>query len=232
MWNVRQLPELSEDFARQQRSFPSPFEAFEAGIVAVGVEPTIENLFEAYSFGIFPWPHEDYPLLWFCPDRRGVLEFKDFHIPDRLKRDLRRSQFTYSWNQNFRQVIESCKTIERPSEGGTWITDELVEAYVSFHQAGYAHSIEVWSENELAGGLYGVCVGGVFSAESMFFKKSPASKAALVHCVQSLQQLGHKWMDIQMVSSVSRQFGGKYISRKEFLQRLKSLNRSPHGAPL
>lgn len=196
----------------------------EAGIVAVGEEPSIENLYEAYSFGIFPWPHEDYPLLWFCPDPRGVLDFSDFHVPRSAKKSLSRTDFSFTWNRSFKEVMENCRDVIRTSESGTWITDDLIEAYTDFHREGYAHSVEVWLDGELVGGLYGVCVGGAFSAESMFFKVSPASKAALVFCVESLQEKGLRWMDLQMVSSVSQSFGAKYISKSHFLKRLPAFN--------
>lgn len=226
MWDVRQLRGLinifKEDFKPQRSVFPSPKNSLEAGIIAVGVPPTVENLYEAYSYGIFPWPHEGYPLLWFSPDQRGVLDFKDFHIPERLQRELKKKKFKFTWNHSFEEVMQNCKNSERKAEAGTWITDELIRAYLKFHHQGYAHSIEVWKDEQLVGGLYGVCVGGLFSAESMYFKVSPASKAALIFCVESLKSAGHHWMDIQMVSSVSKQFGGKYISKADFLKRLKT----------
>lgn len=214
--------ELKEDFKKQREIFSSPVHTLEAGIVAVGESPSIENLYEAYSFGIFPWPHENYPLLWFCPDPRGVLDFSDFHIPRSTKKDISRMDFSFSWNRSFKEVMENCRDVVRTSESGTWITDELVEAYTEFHREGYAHSVEVWLDRELVGGLYGVCVGKVFSAESMFFKVSPASKASLIFCVESLRERGLHWMDLQMVSSVSKSFGAKYISKRDFLKRLPS----------
>lgn len=215
------MPELKSDFKSRREIFPSPLHTLEAGIIALGIPATVETLFEAYSFGIFPWPHEEMPLLWFCPDQRGVLDFDDFHISKRLKRDLRAHAFEYSWNRDFEGVMGNCQSAVRASESGTWITDELIKAYTDFHLAGYAHSIEVWREDEMVGGLYGVCVGGVFSAESMFFKVSPASKAALIFCVESLKEKGLEWIDVQMVSSLSRQFGAKYIRKADFLNRIK-----------
>lgn len=212
--------ELKSDFKNQREIFPSPLYTLEAGIIALGIPATVETLYEAYSFGIFPWPHEDMPLLWFCPDQRGVLDFSEFHTPRRLKRELSRHEFGYSWNQDFEMVMRRCQTAVRANEAGTWITDELIEAYIEFHKAGYAHSVEVWQDGKLVGGLYGVCVGGVFSAESMFFNVSPASKAALIFCVESLKAKGLKWIDVQMVSSLSRQFGAKYISKSDFLKRV------------
>ena len=211
----------------ERRIFPSPLDSLEGGIVAVGLRPTVANLLEAYSFGIFPWPQEGLPLLWFSPDERGILDFSEFHIPKKLKRDLKKLNFTYSWDRDFEGVMRGCQQALRKGESGTWITDSLLKAYVAFHRAGYAHSIEVWEKGSLVGGLYGVFVGGVFSAESMFFKVSPASKAALVFLVEDLKSKGLTWVDVQMVSSVSRQFGGKYVSKREFLKRMKQSQRNP-----
>jgi leucyl/phenylalanyl-tRNA--protein transferase len=212
---------VSELYALKRKTFPSPLYTLDAGIVAVSVTPTVENLLEAYSFGIFPWPHEGMPLLWFCPDQRGVLDFSEFHVSKKLRKELRKAAFTYSWDRNFSQVMRGCQQAARAGESGTWITDELIEAYERFHAAGYAHSVEVWQGADLVGGLYGVYVAGVFSAESMFFKVSPASKAAVVFCVEFLKGEGLEWMDVQMVSAVSKQFGAKYISKNDFLRRLE-----------
>ncbi|NCN40719.1 leucyl/phenylalanyl-tRNA--protein transferase [bacterium] len=214
-------------FVSERRIFPSPLDSLEGGIVAVGLRPTVANLLEAYSFGIFPWPQEGLPLLWFSPDERGILDFSEFHIPKKLKKDLKKTNFTYSWDKDFEAVMKGCQQALRKGEGGTWITDSLLKAYVAFHRAGYAHSVEVWERDSLVGGIYGVYVGGVFSAESMFFKVSPASKAALVFLVEDLREKGLTWMDVQMVSSVSRQFGGKYVSKREFLKKMKQSQRKP-----
>tara|TARA_Y100001935_G_scaffold252439_1_gene256354 strand:+ start:3162 stop:3842 length:681 start_codon:yes stop_codon:yes gene_type:complete len=219
------LPKLTH--IKERRIFPSPLDSLEGGIVAVGLEPTVSHLLEAYSFGIFPWPHEGMPLLWFSPDERGVLDFNEFHISRSLQKELSKNSFTCTWDQNFEGVIRGCQTMARKNEQGTWITDKLLKAYVDFHKAGYAHSVEVWREEELVGGVYGVYVGGVFSAESMFFKVSPASKVALVYLVQSLEEKGLKWIDLQMVSTVSKQFGGKYISKRDFLRRLRDAQKNP-----
>lgn len=220
------MPELKRDFKDHREIFPSPLYTLEAGIIALGIPANTETLYEAYSFGIFPWPHEEMPLLWFCPDQRGVLDFDEFHVSRRLKRELRHHDFSYTWNTDFEAVMKGCQSAIRTGESGTWITDELLEAYTAFHQAGYAHSVEVWLEEKLVGGLYGVCVGGVFSAESMFFKVSPASKAALIFCVESLRAEGLKWIDVQMVSTLSRQFGARYVSKGDFLKRINQQHKA------
>lgn len=209
-------------FAEELRTFPSPKLALDEGIVDLSDDLRVERLLEAYSFGIFPWPHEDLPTLWFCPEKRGILEFKEFRVPRSLAKDLKKMAFTHTFNRDFNTVLESCALVPRPHQSGTWITKKLIRAYQDFHRAGYAHSIEVWEGAELVGGLYGVYVAGVFCGESMFFKKTGASKYALVKMVEFLSAQGVEWMDIQMVTPLMEQFGGKYISRNEFLRRLES----------
>jgi leucyl/phenylalanyl-tRNA--protein transferase len=208
-------------FATELRTFPNPKLALDEGIIDLSDDLRVDRLLEAYSFGIFPWPHEDLPTLWYCPEQRGILEFNDFRIPRSLQKTLKRTTFTYTFNKAFDQVLENCAFVPRPHQRGTWITKKLMRAYRDFHEAGYAHSMEVWEGAELAGGLYGVYVAGVFCGESMFFKKSGASKFALVKTVEFLRSKGLEWMDIQMVTPLMEQFGGKYVSRNEFLRRLE-----------
>ena len=180
------------------------------------------NILElAYSQGIFPWPHEGLPLLWFCPPMRGVLFFKEFKIPKSTKKVLRKKTFELTLNREFGQVIENCAKVSRGDGKGTWILPEMIDAYKELHQKGKAISVEAWSEGKLTGGLYGVLVKGVFSGESLFFKKSEASKACLVYLVEFLKSRGHQWIDIQMVTSVTEQFGGRLIPRKTFLNLLR-----------
>ena len=209
-------------FATELRTFPNPKLALDEGIIDLSDDLRVERLLEAYSFGIFPWPHEDLPTLWYCPEKRGILEFKDFRVPRSLAKDLKKTPFTHTFNRDFNSVLENCAFAPRPHQRGTWITKKLIRAYQDFHEAGYAHSIEVWDGAELVGGLYGVYVGGVFCGESMFFKKTGASKYALVKMVEYLASQGIEWMDIQMVTPLTEQFGGKYISRNEFLRRLEN----------
>ncbi len=208
-------------FATELRSFPNPKLALDEGIIDLSDDLRVERLLEAYSFGIFPWPHEDLPTLWYCPDQRGVLEFKDFHIPQSFQKFLKKTTFRHTFDRCFNEVLENCAFVARPHQRGTWITKKLMRAYRDFHKAGYAHSIEVWDGEELVGGLYGVYVGGLFCGESMFFKKTGASKFALVKMVEYLRSQGLEWMDIQMVTPLTEQFGGKYIARNEFLRRLE-----------
>lgn len=212
-------------FVPELRSFPDPRMTLDEGILDISDDLRVERLLEAYSFGIFPWPHEDLPTLWYCPLERGVLDFADFQTPQSLKKLLRKTQWTFTMNGAFDQVLEACAAAPRPNQKGTWITNKLVKAYRDFHQAGYAHSIEVWDGGELIGGLYGVYVGGVFCGESMFFRKSNASKFALVKLIDFLREQGFTWMDIQMVTPLMKMLGGKYIPRERFLTRLEKAKR-------
>jgi leucyl/phenylalanyl-tRNA--protein transferase len=208
-------------FAAQRLTFADPRLTMDEGILDMSDDLRVERLLEAYSFGIFPWPHQDLPTLWFCPVARGVLDFKEFHMPHSLEKTLNKNRFRYTFDRSFDTVIEACAKVPRPAQGGTWITERLLKAYKAFHRAGYAHSLEVWEGDELAGGLYGVYVAGVFCGESMFYLKPNASKAALVHLVEFLKSKGLLWIDIQMVTPAMEHFGGKYISRNDFLIRLE-----------
>jgi len=201
--------------------FPNPRQANADGLVAVGGNLQIETLVQAYRQGIFPWPHDNYPLLWFCPDPRGVLDFKDLHIPRSLERWSRQHpNWRYTHNQAFLRVIQNCARQPRPGQDGTWINPQIVEAYQKLFQAGFAHSWECWEQDELIGGIYGVDVDGHFSGESMFHTRSNASKMCFWRMVLTLQSWGRTWCDIQMLTSVTQAMGGKMISRDEFLDRL------------
>lgn len=202
--------------------FPHPESAAPNGILAVGGDLKVETLVDAYSRGIFPWPQEGTPLLWFSPPERGVLIFDHFRIPKSVQRLVKKNDFKITFNTSFKDVIENCSKIPRDHESGTWILPSMIEAYVKLHSLGYALSIEAWKNEELVGGLYGVLIKGVFSGESMFFKESGASKLCLIHLVEHLKSQGHEWMDIQMVTPVLELFGGEYISRQNFLNMLSN----------
>jgi leucyl/phenylalanyl-tRNA--protein transferase len=201
--------------------FPAPHLASEEGVIAVGGTMTVENLIEAYSKGIFPWPHQGFPLLWFCPHERGIIRFEKFKAPKSLLKFSKKTKWQASWDKSFLEVIQFCAQVPRTGQTGTWITSELEKAYLKFHHAGFAHSLEVWEDGELIGGIYGVFVKNVFSAESMFFKRSNASKFALLKLVEKLKNAGVEWMDVQMLTSISETFGGEYISQNYFLELLK-----------
>ena len=191
-------------------------------IIAFGGEMTTENLKRAYRSGIFPWHIGGLPLPWFCPEQRAVLEFDELHIPKSLRKEYQKTTFKFSIDRAFRTVIEHCAKAKRNRESGTWITPEFIESYTKFHEAGDAHSVEVWDENgELVGGLYGVDMGGVFGGESMFHLRSNTSKFALLHLIEHLKTRGATWIDIQVMTPHFEILGAKEIGRNEFLYRLE-----------
>ncbi|MFZ3231878.1 MAG: leucyl/phenylalanyl-tRNA--protein transferase [Pseudobdellovibrio sp.] len=202
--------------------FPNPRSDTVEGVIAVGEKLIPENLIEAYSNGIFPWPHKGYPMLWFCPDERGIIDFCEVAPPKSFKKWYRknRNSFTITINKNFIEVISHCKKQKRPGQDGTWITNQIEKAYCQLHEQGYALSLEVWLGEELVGGIYGVKSKTYFSCESMFFKVSNASKMALYELILYLKSQGQSWMDIQMVTEVSGSFGGKLILKELFLDRI------------
>ena len=160
-------------------------------------------------------------MLWFSPEKRGVIDFSDLHVSRSLEKEQKRQEYTFTLDKNFEQVIEACQSQPRKNQQGTWIVPELKNAYVKFHEAGYAHSVECWRGGDLVGGIYGVFVEGVFSGESMFHELPNVSKLAFLFLVKHLQSRGLDWMDIQMITPVTENLGGKYISREEFLQRIE-----------
>ncbi|MEQ1722533.1 MAG: leucyl/phenylalanyl-tRNA--protein transferase [Pseudobdellovibrio sp.] len=192
------------------------------GVLVAGGHMTPELLIHSYDHGVFPWPHEGYPLLWFCPDERGVLDFKDLHLPKSFQKWLKKNRANYeiTMNQNFSQVLRECKTQKRAGQKGTWINKEIENNYTKLHKMGHAFSLEVKREGKLVGGIYGVQSQKYYSCESMFHKEDNVSKLAFYELVLFLKSKGHSWMDIQMVTSVCESFGGKLISKDQFLKRL------------
>ncbi|HEY1080128.1 MAG TPA: leucyl/phenylalanyl-tRNA--protein transferase [Bdellovibrio sp.] len=212
--------------------FPDPRETLAEGIIAVGGKLDVGTLYQAYSRGIFPWPQPGFPMLWFSPENRGIIDFKDFRVPESLQRFRRRHpEIEYSVNKDFRHVVEECARQPRPGQDGTWILPVMKKAYVEFFEAGYCLSVEVRENNILIGGIYGVLVEGVFSGESMFYKKPNASKLALWYLVELLQSQGHEWMDVQMVTPVVASMGGKYVSRDQYLEMLEKRHNDLGFAP-
>lgn len=190
-------------------------------IVWRGDDLSVERLVAAYRAGIFPWPSPMGDIPWYCPDPRGLLMFNRLHFPRSLKSAMRRHQFKFTFNRVFPAVIAACADIPRMGEGGkTWINPRMIEAYQKLHDAGWAHSVECWDGTALVGGVYGVCVGGVFSGESMFFRTTNASKLALFRLIDALERRGLKFMDIQMVTPVTEQIGGGYAPRAAYLDLL------------
>jgi len=200
----------------------SPHQATADGVVAIGGgELSISNLQIAYRNGIFPWPHEDYPLLWFSPDPRAILDLSHLHIPKSLAKERRKEPFTFTIDRAFDQVMLACGLTARPNQQGTWITQMMCRGYQDLHHAGIAHSVEAWdAEGNLAGGLYGVDSDGVFTGESMFYRIPYASKLSLLFLIDHLQARGSTWLDIQTMTPHFEALGATEIPRDEFLIKL------------
>ncbi|HXQ24063.1 MAG TPA: leucyl/phenylalanyl-tRNA--protein transferase [Candidatus Acidoferrales bacterium] len=201
--------------------FPDPRSASPEGIVAVGGDLHPQSLLLAYRQGIFPWPVPGLPLLWFCPPERGILELSALHIPRSLRRARRQTTFRFTIDGAFPAVIRACAGAPRPGQDGTWITPQIIAAYVHLHRLHIAHSVEVWDEQRLVGGLYGVDVDGAFAAESMFHEAPNASKLALLHLADHLRAAGLDWIDIQVLTPHLARLGATAISRDAFLDKLR-----------
>jgi leucyl/phenylalanyl-tRNA--protein transferase len=205
--------------------FPDPREATPEGIVAVGGRPEPALLDEAYARGIFPWPVEGYPLLWFSPPERGLLFFDELRVARSLARERRRTRLTFTFDRAFERVIRACAAVPRAHETGTWITREMVRGYCEFHRMGRAHSVEAWEDGNLVGGLYGVDAGGAFAGESMFRLRPNASKLALLFLIDRLRARGLGWLDIQVMTPHMEALGARLVPREEFLSLLADARR-------
>lgn len=204
--------------------FPDARFAGEGGLVAAGGDLSTDRLLAAYGAGIFPWYDEDTPILWWSPDPRAVIPIDGVHISRRLRRRVRQGAFQVTWNTAFDQVILACAE-ERPD--GTWLLPEMREAYKRMHREWYAHSIEVWHEGELAGGLYGVQRGGLFSAESMFHRVTDASKVALVVCVLSVAKAGIEVFDVQLRTEHLASMGCVEWDRERYISEVRRVREKP-----
>ena len=206
--------------------FPPPELAEKNGLLAIGGDLSPERLLLAYSNGIFPWYSEGDPILWWSPSPRLVIFPDEFKIPRRLSRLVRQDIFSVSIDQAFRQVITACASTDERHEKGTWITNDMLEAYCQFHDMGFAHSVECWHDDKLIGGLYGISLGGVFFGESMFIREPNSSKFALVHLMKKLQEWNFDLIDCQMRTEHLMQFGAREIPGNEFQEVLdKSIAR-------
>jgi leucyl/phenylalanyl-tRNA---protein transferase len=210
--------------------FPPVDTADEHGLLALGGDLEIQSLLLAYSHGIFPWPiSEEYPLAWFSPDPRGILLQSNLKIPQSFKKFLKINPFEITFNKDFEKVIYGCAELtNRKDLAETWITDEIINAYIQLHKAGFAYSVEAWNEDKLlVGGLYGVNLGSFVSGESMFYRESNASKVILYTLMQHLKENNVDWLDTQMVTGVVKNFGGTEISRAQYIDILeKSLTKA------
>ena len=199
--------------------FPDPSLADEDGLLAVGGDLSIERLMLAYPNGIFPWYSADTPILWYSPHERFVLFPGELKISKSMKQVLRSGRFRVTYNESFEAVIEACSIAKRDGQDGTWITSEMKNAYINLHRKGYAHSVEIWKDNQLVGGLYGVEVGNVFCGESMFSNVSNASKVALVSLCQSEK---YSLIDCQVHTGHLESMGARLIGRKEYMAALQN----------
>ncbi len=210
---IYQLPE--------QLVFP-PVEMSEPdGLLAIGGDLSPSRLLLAYSQGIFPWFSEGEPLLWWSPDPRSVIFPEELKVSKSMRNVLNRGMFRISFDQAFQEVMTACSEMPRRGQDGTWITEEMVEAYCELHALGFAHSVEVWRDEELVGGLYGLSMGSCFFGESMFSKESNASKAGFITMVRTLQDRGFSLIDCQVHNSHLESLGAREIPREEFLQLLE-----------
>ena len=200
--------------------FP-PVEDAVNGLLALGGNLDTMTLVQAYKRGIFPWPFsEESPIAWFSPERRGVLDWKYLHIPRSFKKFLKKNSFEIYYNREFDRIIELCAKVPRRNQTETWITPEMLNAYGRLFEKQLAWCVGCYQDGELQGGMYGVCIDGIISAESMFHQKSNASKLCLISAMEKMNSVGIDWLDTQMITPVVESFGGREILRRDFLHRL------------
>lgn len=202
-----------------QLLFPDPTLADKDGLLAVGGDLSIERLVLAYRHGIFPWYSEGEPIHWYSPHERFVIFPNEVQVSHSMKQLVKSGKYKVTWDQNFGQVIAHCSRIKRKGQRGTWITNDMIRAYTELHNRGIAHSVEVWHNDTLAGGVYGIEIGQVFCGESMFSIEPNASKLALIYLCQSGK---YKLIDCQLHNPHLERMGGRYISRNEYTVFLKS----------
>lgn len=214
-----------------QLVFPPPELAGPEGLLAVGGELSPERLLLAYSSGIFPWYNETDPILWWSPDPRCILEPDQLRVSHRLARTLRRGTFAVTFDRCFNAVIEACGAVRSEKGEGTWLSRDMIDAYLRLHTLGFAHSVECWRGEVLAGGLYGVALGRCFFGESMFHRETDASKVAFVTLVRRLREEGVELIDCQLPTAHLASLGAEEIPRSDFLQRLRASGVVPSTLP-
>ena len=202
--------------------FPPPSEAEPDGLLAVGGDLSPERLINAYAEGIFPWFRDDEDIFWFSPDPRMVLFPEALRISASLHRVIRSNKFLMTADEDFGGVIHACAEAARPGQDGSWIDEEFIKGYSELHELGFAHSFEVWQEDVLVGGLYGVSIGRAFFGESMFYKVANASKVAFYHMVEKIKTWQFHFIDCQVETDLLKQFGASPVPRAEYLERLKT----------
>lgn len=203
----------------ENSQFPDPSKADKSGLLAIGGSLTNERLIEAYSKGIFPWYSDGDPVLWWSPDPRILLFPEDLHISGKMKTLLKKKAFKVTVNKKFEDIIERCSA-PRENEDGTWITAEMKTSYIKLHYQGFAHSVEVWEGDKLAGGLYGICFGKMFFGESMFSDVSNSSKFGFIKLTGYLKSKNFLFIDCQIDSQHLRSLGAVPVSRDKFLRIL------------
>lgn len=201
--------------------FPPVSHANRDGILAIGGDLSSERLKLAYKSGIFPWFNEGEPIIWWSPNPRMVLFLDELVVSKSMRNILNRNMFKVTFNQNFREVISNCRQIKRQGQEGTWITNEMIEAYCKLNELGIAKSVEVWQNGELVGGLYGIDLGHIFCGESMFSKVSNASKVAFIALVNRLKENNYKLLDCQVYNEHLESLGCREIDRTDFMIILK-----------
>ena len=202
--------------------FPSVSKASEDGFLAIGGDLSPERLILAYKSGIFPWFEEGDPILWWSPNPRMVLFFEDLVVSKSMRNILNRDIFKVTFNHDFRGVISNCQKIKRDGQHGTWITNDMIDAYCKLNELGIAKSVEVWQDDELVGGLYGVDLANIFCGESMFSKVPNASKVAFIHWSRHLEANNYKLLDCQIYNPHLESLGCREIARDHFIEILKS----------
>ncbi len=211
----------------ERLAFPDPEQATDEGLLAVGGDLRPDRLLLAYSMGIFPWFSPPDPVLWWSPDPRCVLFTDEVTISKSMRNVINQQKFSVTFDTAFLEVMDGCRSVQRPGQHGTWITSEVIESYFRLHKMGYAHSVEVWEGKVLVGGLYGVSLGDMFFGESMFTRSSNASKMALIHLCRTLQKEGFEIIDCQIYNDHLGRMGATHIPRAAFLSRLQAgMNRS------
>jgi len=210
-----------------QIQFPDPNLADDEGLVAVGGNLSVEFLLAAYQQGLFPWYNEGDPILWWSPNPRMVLFPSEFRYSKSLGQVIRRKRFTMKVDTNFETVIRQCSSVKRKGQKGTWITNDMINAYIKLYSEGYAHSVETYLNNTLVGGLYGVSLGKVFFGESMFFIEPDASKVALYYLVRIVNGMDFTFIDVQQSTAHLRSMGARNVDRAEFIEMLGSALQSP-----
>ena len=207
--------------SKNNTAFPTAENTDENGILALGGDLSPERLLAAYRNGIFPWYNEGEPIIWYCPNPRMVLFFDKLKVSKSLKKIIKKDLFTITFNTHFQEVIQACKSIDRKEASGTWITDDMEKAYLNLHKKGIAKSVEVWQNDKLVGGLYGIDLGTVFCGESMFSRVSNASKVGFVYLVEKLKKEQYKLLDCQMYNEHLASLGAEEINRALFLNILQ-----------